>query len=233
MHHSFFNTTSALLSTISLWFKEVDECNYVIVRYLDSSTRFHLSSPSLYNKTIKGFDGCLLNFLKSFPTGRLQLMGINDVSSRTYLTTSGVSYGSLMLLLFTDDLPRCLSEAVSCSLFANDSKISVLNNCKLLQNALDAVNEWSIKWKVEILPEKIFAVKKEKRKRDRFQKKDPRVNLNPDDYIVTLESLILIPSTTAHTSMHQCSRPEEGLILSSKLSKFATLPYSSSYSRLM
>ncbi|EYC21212.1 hypothetical protein Y032_0020g6 [Ancylostoma ceylanicum] len=154
------STTSALLSTVPLWHKEIEKGNFVSVCYIDYRKAFDsISIPLLLRKlTSFGINGCLLRFLRSFLTERSQSVMINESRSRNYKTISGVPQGTclgpLMFLMYVNDLAKVLPPGSFCSMYADDSKVYTINDCNLLQLALDAVAKWSRTWELDISLEK-------------------------------------------------------------------------------
>ncbi|EYC05877.1 hypothetical protein Y032_0079g1234 [Ancylostoma ceylanicum] len=158
------STSSALLSTVPLWHREVDRGNYVSVCYVDFKKAFDLISIPLLLQKLQSFGikGCLHRFLTSFLTERNQSVVVNSAYSRTYPTVSGVPQGTclgpLMFLLYINDLASVLPEGVHCSIFADDSKIYTISNASLLQQAIYALASWADKWELSISTEKTFVM---------------------------------------------------------------------------
>ena len=102
--------------------------------------------------------GCLLRLLESFLTGRTQQVLINDQKSNAYKTVSGVPQGScigpLLFLVYINDIFDDVPKKVQCSLYADDSKLSVINDPDTFQIALNKVFEWSQLWKLSLCKRK-------------------------------------------------------------------------------
>ena len=102
-----------------------------------------------------GLGGKLLEWMKSYLTGRKMKTVVRGKCSEWAEVGSGVPQGSvlapLMFLTFINDLPVGVRSYVN--LFADDAKImrQVRNHedCQYLQQDLDVLHEWSKKWKME------------------------------------------------------------------------------------
>ena len=112
-------------------YQRIGEClNKVFqtdVIYLDFSKAFDSVPHSLLIHKLKtfGFNGDLLNWLKTYLTGRKQQVVIEGAKSSWLSVTSGVPQGSilgpLLFLLYMNDMPDVVSFC-SISLFADDAK---------------------------------------------------------------------------------------------------------------
>ena len=85
-------------------------------------------------------------------------MVLDGVSSEFVPVTSGVPQGSilgsLLFLLFINDMPDCAEHSIL-SLFANDAKcfrkIKIVYDCERLQHDLNSLYEWSQVWKLHFI----------------------------------------------------------------------------------
>ncbi|CAG2186826.1 unnamed protein product [Mytilus edulis] len=102
-----------------------------------------------------GIKGCILNWIKSFLSGRKQCVRINNTTSTWSDVVSGVPQGSVLgpvlFLIFINDLPDVVEGIVK--VFADDCKVyskvsSDYERCKLQEN-LDRLCEWSDMWKLK------------------------------------------------------------------------------------
>ena len=102
-----------------------------------------------------GISGKLLIWFHNYLTDtcRKQLVSINGTHSSVLPVTSGVPHGGilgpLLFLVYINDLPDVVT---SCNifLFADDTKCSqsvkTLFDCSRLQQCVDILQDWSIKW---------------------------------------------------------------------------------------
>jgi hypothetical protein len=69
----------------------------------------------------------------------------------------GSNLGPLFFLLYINDMPESVENS-TVALFADDSKIfkeiKTRNDCVLLQKDLEALYQWSVKWKMNFNPSK-------------------------------------------------------------------------------
>ena len=111
-----------------------------------------------------GIKNQVLKWVESFLLQRTQRVVIRGENSEAFDVTSGVPQGSvlgpILFLIFINDLPQ---EVISpLSLFADDSKFfsriisernrtetNNANGNETLQEDLNKIKEWAIKWKME------------------------------------------------------------------------------------
>ena len=101
-----------------------------------------------------GIRGQLLHWIETFLLNRRQCVVVNGEKSAWAHVASGIPQGTVLgptlFLLFVNDLP----DAVKChvKLFADDAKIYTevgsSAGTDLLQDDLDALVEWSLRWKL-------------------------------------------------------------------------------------
>ena len=108
---------------------EAHECsNSVDVIYLDLRKAFDSVSylKLLHKLKFYGITGQLLRWFKSYLFNRWQCVRINQSISQLLSVLSGLPQGSilgpLLFILYTNDLPGCLSTTTSFS-FGDDTKI--------------------------------------------------------------------------------------------------------------
>ena len=102
----------------------------------------------------------LVDWIKHFLTGRTQRVTIKGVNSESRCVTSGVPQGSVLgprlFLLYINDLSECVD--CNISLFADDTIVyaSIDNSFTVVdfQNSINAVFDWSQRWKLEFNVEK-------------------------------------------------------------------------------
>ena len=99
-----------------------------------------------------GFDPHLLKFLDTYLQNRKQTITIRGFTSQAFTPTSGVPQGSnlgpLMFLIFINSLANVVNNNCGILLFADDMKLFLAvkdeNNCKLLQDNINRVLQWSV-----------------------------------------------------------------------------------------
>ncbi|EYB92879.1 hypothetical protein Y032_0189g1209 [Ancylostoma ceylanicum] len=150
------STNTALMTTIPIWQKVLDDKGYVTACYIDYSKAFDSIPLRLLYVKLEAFGitGSLLKFIKSFLSARIQKVYVNGSYSSSYSTPSGVPQGTclgpLMFLLYINDLPNVLPAGVNCTIYADDCKIFTINCHEAIQPALNALQEWSRRWQLSI-----------------------------------------------------------------------------------
>ena len=127
--HVFFSGRSCNTQLVEVYHKVgefLDKCFQTDVIYLDFSKAFDsVPHPLLIHKLKTfGFNGDLLNWLKSYLTGRKQQVFVQGAKSSWLFVTSGVPQGSILgpLLFFLDNNDmRDVVSFCSISLFADDA----------------------------------------------------------------------------------------------------------------
>ena len=127
--------------------------------YLDFSKAFDAVPHHLLLHKLRsfGFNGTLYHWLCSYVNSQKQRVVINREHSEWCNVTSGFPQGSILgpilFLLYINDLADCISKNSEIALFADDVKIyrnvDSLNDCLLLQNDLQALDDWSNLWKLQ------------------------------------------------------------------------------------
>ena len=155
-----------LLESLENWTEILEGGNCIDVAYLDFRKAFDLVSHELliYKMSKYGIDGKILNWVKNWLQDRTQRVVIRGTASEFFKVTSGVPQGSvlgpILFLIYINDLPTEVISPVS--LFADDSKIfskivtkaedmkvTDQNGHEVLQDDLNRIQEWAIKWKME------------------------------------------------------------------------------------
>ena len=131
--------------------------------YLDFSKAFDSVSHRLLLHKLKmyGFNGRLLDWFTSYPSDRTQRVVVEGVESSWLNVSSCVPQGSILgpmlFLLFINDMPKVVSSIKLC-LFADDPKCyeKVLSHkdCHLLQNDLNNLYDYGIRWGLKFRFEK-------------------------------------------------------------------------------
>ena len=147
---------SQLLVTLSEWLSDLDNKVPVDAAYLDFRKAFDSVPHERLMTKLKGYGitGNIFNWVKDFLSDRTQYVSINGVRSEKGLVTSGVPQGSVLgptlFIYFINDLPT----VTSCpnKIFADDTKahkgIKTMDDNELLQNAINAMVDWSLKWQL-------------------------------------------------------------------------------------
>ena len=153
---------SQLLVTLNEWLSDLDNKTPVDAAYLDFRKAFDSVPHERLMVKIKGYgiSGNIYNWVKDFLSDRTQYVSINGVRSEKGLVTSGVPQGSVLgptlFIYFINDLPS----VTSCpnKIFADDTKahkgIKTPEDQKILQNAINAMVDWSEKWQLRFNGEK-------------------------------------------------------------------------------
>ena len=97
---------------------------------------------------ILGLKSQILSWISSYLMNRFQLVKIGlSFFNKFRVSSQGSHFGPVLFLLFINDLTEVVKHCV-CLLFADELRIldpiSNLNNCQLLQSALNAVSIWCI-----------------------------------------------------------------------------------------
>ena len=109
-----------------------------------------------------GISNTLLEWLRSFLLDRTQTVIVEGKESNKARVTSGVPQGTvlgpLLFLMYINDIDKHLTPGTKLRLFADDSflyrEIKHEVDCKILQNDLNALQQWEKKWKMEFHPDK-------------------------------------------------------------------------------
>lgn len=143
-----------LLKVFDDWSRFIDSDIPVDAVFLDFRKAFDcVPHKRLLLKIEKlGISGNLLKWIKDFLTNRQQRVLINGISSEWTEVSSGVPQGSvlgpLLFILYVNDLPSEVSSF--CKLFADDAKLYKelrnLEDFEMIQNDLDKLCQWTIKW---------------------------------------------------------------------------------------
>jgi hypothetical protein len=107
-----------------------------------------------------GITGKTNNWIRSFLTGRTQTVVLEDEKSYIGNVISGVPQGSVLgpclFLMYINDMPNNISSTVR--LFADDTiaylALKTPEDASKLQEDLDRLADWEVKWQMEFHPEK-------------------------------------------------------------------------------
>ena len=146
-----------LLVTLQQWFQFLDNNISMDAVYMDFRKAFDSVPHERLITKLHGYGirGEMLNWVRDFLSDREQYVCINDEKSDTLPVTSGVPQGSVLgptlFIYFINDLP--LVTKLPMEIFADDTKAfnkSENTTDKLkLQNAIDAMVQWTKLWLIE------------------------------------------------------------------------------------
>ena len=157
------STVSQLLSTVNYWAKSRNQSIPTDVIFLDLAKAFD-SVPHerlLLKLKNNGIDGCLLNWLRHFLTGRKQSVIVrgtcSDWSNVTSGTPQGTIVGPLLFLLYINDITESVLSTIK--LYADETKIyreiiDPIRDPQLLQADLTSLTEWARKWQLRFNADK-------------------------------------------------------------------------------
>jgi hypothetical protein len=153
------STCTEMLECHSDWCSALDNKCVVDVIMLDFRKAFDVvpHAKLIYKLSNLGICAATLQWLQAFLAGRSQSIKINDQLSNSSLVTSGVVQGSvlgpILFLLYINDLPAVCPD-VKFKLFADDAKaykiIKHAHDRFILQQSLNAVCEWAVKWELPL-----------------------------------------------------------------------------------
>jgi len=161
------NCTTNLLECLNEWTKALDDGDRVDIAYLDFRKAFDsvphvrlLSKLASYR-----IEGKVLEWLGDFLNNRHQRVRVDNVMSAPIDVKSGVPQGSVLgpclFLVFINDLVAGLNSDIK--LLADDAKlyriIGGIDDCKLLQEDLDTLHDWSVRWQLQFNANKCSVIR--------------------------------------------------------------------------
>ena len=157
--HGFINGRSCatqLMHCLDIWTKAIDEGLCLDAIYLDFAKAFDsVAHERLLIKLREyGIKDNILDWCRSFLTGRKQRVVLNGAESNWYDVLSGVPQGSVLgpifFVLFVNDMPSIVHNFVA--LFADDAKVftTITENidCVSLQEDLKNLQCWAATWQL-------------------------------------------------------------------------------------
>ena len=135
------STLTNLIDFVSLALKTMESGAQLDVIYTDFKKAFDRVKHSvLLNKLERiGITSTLLNWIRTYLTGRSQFVKLSGWTSRTFKVTSGVPQGShlgpLLFILFINDVTKVFKTCSTHSLYADDLKI-----CRVVKTLRDTLN---------------------------------------------------------------------------------------------
>ena len=166
--HGFIENKSCTTNLISL----VEDVTYSLhnkigtdIIYFDFAKAFDTVNHDILLAKLKykfKIEGRMLKFLCNYLSSRKQRVVLSNKFSSTLPVMSGVPQGSilgpLLFILFINDIYKSISPETNISLYADDTKIwrnmNSYQDCIILQNDINSLNEWCILNKMNFHPDK-------------------------------------------------------------------------------
>ena len=152
-----------LLAVLDKWTEAVNMGNNTDAVYHDFAKAFDSVPHQRLLMKIKGYgiSGKIWKWIEDFLFQRNQQVVVNGVKSLVVLVLSGIPQGSvlgpLLFICFINDMPEVVHSSIQ--MFADDTKIfRTVNNpeqAHLLQDDLDALEEWSNVWQLRLNAENV------------------------------------------------------------------------------
>ncbi|CAH8511872.1 unnamed protein product [Dicrocoelium dendriticum] len=150
--------TTNLLVSREKWANSLDAGKRMDVIYVDFSKAFDKVPHErlLFKLQAIGVSGRVLSWISDFLSDRIMRVKVNDTYSPSVLMSSGVPQGSVLgpelFKFFINDLPSTLR--TECLIYADDLKlwmeVTSAEDADRLQNTLDRLHDWSLKWQLPI-----------------------------------------------------------------------------------
>ena len=165
------NCMTNLLTCMESWTDMIEKGQSIDIIYTDFAKAFDKVPHQRLLRKMKdiGIVGNVLNWVRSFLTGRNQRVRVENEFSNSVPVKSGIPQGSVLgptlFVIFINDMPEIVESM--CQLFADDAKIfrnvSSREDCIKLQNDLDKLTEWSARWQLPFNVEKCKSLHKGKK----------------------------------------------------------------------
>ena len=157
--HGFTSKRSCISSLLTFHKKitlALDRGNFVSCAFIDFSRAFDSIPHNLLLLKCEslGIQGSLLRWISSFLLHRTQSVRVGHELSAPFPVLSGVPQGTclgpLLFSLYLSDISTILPPGVSFSVFADDLKLSTVNDTSLLQSSLNALQSYATSWGLTI-----------------------------------------------------------------------------------
>jgi hypothetical protein len=156
------STISNLLLARENWALALDHGVRLDVIYVDFCKAFDKVPHDYLLHKLKayGIQGRIWNWIADFLDNRHLRVKVNGVLSSPVAATSGVPQGSVLgpelFKIYVSDLPEGIQ--ANSLMYADDMKVwaevTSVDQANNLQQSLDALHEWSIRWKMPVNPSK-------------------------------------------------------------------------------
>ena len=148
------STVTALIKCTDDWLKTLEDGGEVCTVFFDYRKAFDSvpHRPLIIKLRSLGLDDCIIRWLKSYLSNRMQVVVVDGVESDPLPVLSGVPQGSvlgpLLFLLYINDLPDVVSNTLSrLNLFADDvllyRTIACAADYASLQEVISRIEQWS------------------------------------------------------------------------------------------
>jgi ribonuclease P/MRP protein subunit RPP40 len=145
------STTLNLLDALNEWSLAIDNKCSVAAAYIDYAKAFDSVSPLKLCHKLKayGIAGNLVSWIANLVSGRCQQTRVGSVLSEVGALISGViqgsCLGSLLFVLYVNDIVNVFANGVMCKLYADDIKMyTVIKadiDCSTFQSNLDRLQQ--------------------------------------------------------------------------------------------
>ncbi len=163
------STVLQLLYVLDIWTEILDDEGSIDAIYCDYMKAFDKVPHKRLLHKLKsyGIENSILSWIESFLWNRTQQVAVNGTRSDAREVTSGIPQGSvlgpILFVIYINDLPEIVDEKTHIFLFADDTKVfrEIRNteDCKLLQEDLSKMFQWTQDWLLKFHPEKCVSMR--------------------------------------------------------------------------
>jgi hypothetical protein len=154
------STVTQLLIVLDKWTEYLEMGGQIDVIYTDFEKAFDkVPHKRLISKLYSyGINKDIIKWIEAFLINRRQRVKINGKLSKWLLVTSGIPQGSilgpLLFIIFINDIIEGCNNGSEIFLYADDAKLfrHIINSsdCKLLQDDINNISQWSDKWMLKL-----------------------------------------------------------------------------------